>query len=203
MKKIILPILALAMFSFNTDSTKLTQEERNMLVDYLEESRDHMKTVIKGLSEEQLNFIPEKGGWSIANCVEHLAIAEKAFSGFIEKTVATEPNPALRDSLKLKDGQLMGLLTDRSQKFKTAEPFEPTGKFGSHKAAVKAFLALRKDHIAYVKTTEDDLRNRFNYDLPFGMVDGVQVIIFAAGHTERHILQMEAIIADPAFPGVN
>ncbi|WP_435623790.1 DinB family protein [Flagellimonas sp.] len=200
MKKFILPVLVLALFSFSTDTTKLTDAERTMVIKHLEETRDHMQKVIAGLSEEQLNFKAEEDSWSIAECVEHLAISENAFGGLIQKTLATTPNPALRDSVKLKDEELMGIITDRSNRVKTSEAFEPSGQFGSFEETVKAFMDKREEHIQFVKTTEDDLRNRYNSDLPFGTVDGVQVIIFAAGHTERHVLQMEEVMAHKLFP---
>ncbi|WP_222982094.1 DinB family protein [Flagellimonas meishanensis] len=200
MRKLILPIVVLLFFGFNIKPDQLTEEERAMAAKLLTETRDHMLQVLDGLSEEQLNFKPSEGEWSIAECVEHIAISENAFEGFLKKTLAEGDNPALKDSLVFKDEQLMGVLTDRSNKVKTSEPFEPSGKFGSHEETVQAFLSKRNEHIEYIKTTEDDLRNRFNQDLPFGTVDGFQVIIFAAGHSERHILQMEEVMAHVDFP---
>lgn len=200
MKKLILPMIALLLFSFSTDTFKLTDDERKMAIKHLTETRDHMSKVLDGLTEEQLNFKPEEEAWSIAECAEHLAISENAFGGLIQKTVAAGPNPALKDSLKFKDDQLMGMIVDRSNRVKTSEPFEPSGKFGSHEATVKAFIDKRNEHIAYIGSTEDDLRNRFNSDLPFGTIDGLQLIIFTAGHTERHVKQMEEIMANKLFP---
>ena len=200
MKKLILPIVALLLFSFSADTFKLTDDDRKMAIKHLTETRDHMSKVLKGLTDEQLNFLPEEEAWSIAQCVEHLAISENAFGGLIQKTVASGANPALKDSLKFKDDQLMGIITDRTNKVKTREPFEPSGKFGSHEATLKTFMDKRNEHIAYIESTEDDLRNRFSNDLPFGTVDGVQLVIFMAGHTERHIKQMEEVMAHKLFP---
>ncbi|WP_420603772.1 DinB family protein [Flagellimonas sp.] len=200
MKKLILPIVALLLFSFSADTFKLTDDDRKMAIKHLTETRDHMSKVLNGLTDEQLNFLPEEEAWSIAQCVEHLAISENAFGGLIQKTVASGANPALKDSLKFKDDQLMGIITDRTNKVKTREPFEPSGKFGSHEATVKTFMDKRNEHIAYIESTEDDLRNRFSNDLPFGTVDGVQLIIFMAGHTERHVKQMEEVMAHKLFP---
>lgn len=200
MKKLILPIIALVLFSFGPGPIKLTDADRDLAIKHLTESRDHMLKVLDGLTDEQLNFKPSENAWSIAECAEHLAISENVFGGLIQKTVDSGDNPALKDSLAFKDEELMGVLTDRSHKVKTSETFEPSGKFGSHEDTVKAFLDKRNEHIEYVKTTDDDLRNRFSKDLPFGVVDGLQVIIFAAGHTERHVLQMEEVIASEGFP---
>jgi hypothetical protein len=200
MKKSIVPMAALLLFSFTADAPKLTEEERQMVNKLLTETRDHMLSVLDGLTEEQLNFKPDSTTWSIADGVEHLAIVENTLGGLVHKTVADGPKPALKDSLVFKDEQIMPMITDRSNKFKTTEPFEPSGKFGSFEATLQAFLDKRSDLIDYVKTTDDDLRERYSNDLPFGLVDGVQFIMFTAAHTERHVLQMEEVMAHADFP---
>ncbi|MER3375591.1 MAG: DinB family protein [Allomuricauda sp.] len=200
MKKFILPLVTLVFFSFSTDTAELTEEERQMINKHLTETRDHMLSILDGLTDEQLSFKPDEGTWSIAEGVEHLAILESTFGDLVHKTVAAGPNPALKDSLVFTDEQIMPVVTDRSNKVKTSEPFEPSGKFGSYEATLQAFLDKRSELIDYVKTTDDDLRNRYNKDLPFGAVDGVQLIVFTAAHTERHVLQMEEVMAHSNFP---
>ncbi|MCL6267449.1 DinB family protein [Flagellimonas myxillae] len=200
MKKLILPLVALLLLSFSADTTKLSKDDRKMVVDHLTQTRDQMAKVLKGLSEEQLNFKPWEDAWSIAECVEHLTISENAFGGLIQKTIAAGPNPALKDSIKMNDEQLMGIIKDRSNRVKTSEAFEPSGKFGSHDETIKAFMAKRDEHIDYMKSTEDDLRNLYNSDLPFGTIDGVQLIMFMSGHTERHTNQMKEVMAHKLFP---
>ena len=92
----------------------------------------------------------------------------------------------------------MGIITSRDQKVKTSEAFEPSGKFGSHVETVKAFVDKRGEHIEYLKTTEDDLRNHYG-KLPFGTIDGLQILLFMSGHTERHVAQMEEVMAHTDF----
>jgi len=200
MKKLVLPLLAVLLFGFSTEDSGITEVERKIAIEHLEKSRDHMMNVLDGLSEEQLNFQEKEESWSIAQCVEHIAISEATFNGLIQQTVATGNNPTLKDSVKLSDDKLVQIIIDRSNKVKTSEAFEPSGKFGSHKATVDAFSKKRAEHIEYVKTTEDDLRNRFNSNLPFGTVDAYQLLLFTAGHTERHVLQMEEVMNSQLFP---
>ncbi|MGB5435929.1 MAG: DinB family protein, partial [Maribacter sp.] len=73
------------------------------------------------------------------------------------------------------------------------------GKFGSYAKTLVAFMTKRAEHIAYMRTTKDDLRNHYA-QLPLGMIDGVQILLFMSGHTERHIRQMEEVLAHPDFP---
>lgn len=201
MKKLIFPFVALLFFSFSKDSgTKLSQEDREMILKHLTDTKQHMLNVLNGLSEDQLNYKPDPTSWSIAENVEHLALTEKMFVQTVHKGVADGPKPALRDSVVLKDEQIMPMVADRSQKVKTSEPFEPSGQFGSMEESLDALLSTRADLMEYVETTDDDLRNSFISDLPFGTVDAAQLIVFIAGHMERHVLQMEEVMEDEDFP---
>lgn len=200
MKKMIFPVIALLLFSFTSEDFGISDAEREKAVTYLTQSKDHMMKVLNGLTKEQLNFKPTAESWSIANCVEHLAIAESTFGGILQKTVAEGDNPAMKDSVQMKDDQLYAIISSRQQKVKTPEPFEPSGKFGSHEETAKAFNEKRDAHIEYIKTTDDDLRNRFNSNLPFGTIDAYQLLVFVAAHTERHVSQMEEVAAHDDFP---
>ena len=99
----------------------------------------------------------------------------------------------------MSDEQILKMIADRSEKVKTQEPMEPTGKFGSYDATVKEFKAKRKASIQYVATTEDDLRNHYA-EMPFGVMDAYQVLLFMSAHTERHIAQIEEIKEADGFP---
>ncbi|MEM9648243.1 MAG: DinB family protein [Bacteroidota bacterium] len=200
MRKLILPLVALLLFSFGNDTFKLSDEDRKMAIKHLSESKEQMAKVLKGLTAEQLNFQPGEDVWSIAQCVEHLAISENAFGGLIQKTVSAGPNPAMKDSVMLSDEQLLGIIRPRDNRVQTREPFKPSGKFGSYEATVEAFMNKRNQHISYLESTEDDLRNRYSSDLPFGTVDGVQLILFMSGHTERHLSQIKEVMAHKLFP---
>ncbi|HEY0769759.1 MAG TPA: DinB family protein, partial [Sphingobacteriaceae bacterium] len=57
----------------------------------------------------------------------------------------------------------------------------------------------RDDHINYVKTTTDDLRNHY-VDLPFGKLDAYQIILFMAAHSKRHTDQIDEILSNANFP---
>jgi len=199
MKKIILPILVLCLLSFSAYHGQLTDTERKLAVEDLNKTRDRLTSTVDGLSDEQLNYKSSPDSWSIAECVEHLAISENAFDQMLKGAVQTPADASKRDSVKMSDEQLMGIITSREQKVKTSEPFEPSGKFGSHEETLEAFIAKRDEHIDYVKSTEDDLRNHYG-QLPFGTIDGLQIILFMSGHTERHVKQMEEVMEDTDFP---
>ncbi len=199
MKKIILPLVALLMVSFGLLKTGITDAEREMTIKELTKSQDRLTDVVAGLSETQLNFKASAESWSVAECVEHLAISEGMLGGMLQGALQTPADASKRDSVQISDKNLLGMITSRAQKVKTNEAFEPSGKFGSFEESLKEFKDKREAHIEYVKTTSDDLRNHYG-KLPFGTIDGVQIILFMSGHTERHVAQMEEVIANADFP---
>lgn len=201
MKKIVLSIMALALVSFAIIDAGLTDKEREMGVAELQKTQDRLTSTVKGLSKAQLNFKSSPESWSVAECVEHLAISEGMIGGMLQGALKTPADASKRDSVKIGDKDLMGIISSRDQKVKTGEAFEPSGKFGSHKETVQAFLTKRGEHIEYLKTTTDDLRNHYGQlPLPFGTIDGLQILMFMSGHTERHVKQMEEVIAHTDFP---
>lgn len=199
MKKIILPIVILALVGFGITATGLTDTEREMAVVELTKTQNHLTSTIDGLSKKQLNFKASPESWSVAECVEHLAISESMLGGMLQGALKVPANSSKRDSVQISDEKLLAIITNRSQKVKTREAFEPSGKFGSHEETVKEFTAKREKHIEYLKTTNDDLRNHYG-QLPFGTIDGLQILLFISGHTERHVAQVEEVMANENFP---
>jgi DinB superfamily len=199
MKKLILPLAMLALISFKTADTTLSGEERKIVIDQLTQSKEHLLKSIKGLSANQLNFKADPTSWSIAECAEHIAISEGMIWGMVDGALKQPADPSRRGEVKMSDAQIVGMITDRTTKRKTQEMFEPSNKFGSHDGAVKEFETKRNSHMEYVKTTQDDLRNRYS-TLAFGTIDTYQVILFLAGHSERHTKQIEEVMANANFP---
>ncbi len=199
MKKIILPIVMFVLVSFTAETMKLTDAEREMAVKELTDSRDEMLSALDGLSDAQLNYKPDAETWSLAEITEHLAITENGIFGMVEQSLKTPADPSRRGEVKMTDEQILGFIEDRSTKVKTQKQMEPTGQFGDFEATVEAFKDSREDHIDYLKDTNDDLRNHYA-QLPFGTLDGLQVILFMSGHTDRHVQQMHELMSGPDFP---
>ncbi len=199
MKKILLLVSVLMLVSFTTTDNGLTESERLAALAEMTTTHDHLLNTIKGLSEAQLNFKSSPDSWSIAECTEHIAISEGNIFGMIETALKTPANASRRSEVKMSDEQILAMIVDRSNKVKTSEAFEPSGKYGSHKATVDAFKAKRKSNMKFVASTEADLRNHYA-ELPFGTMDAYQILLFMSAHTERHVRQIEEVMANANFP---
>ncbi len=196
--KIFLCVTLLATVSF-TNEAGITDAERKYAADLMQESRETLLKKVKGLTPAQLSFKANPGSWSIAECVEHIAITEDGLFGWSQSALKSPADPSKRDSVKFSDDQVLKMITDRSSKFQAQDGVKPTGKFGNIQAALTAFATSRNNHIEYIKTTTDDLRNHYN-DFPFGKLDAYQTIIFMTGHCKRHTAQIDEVMQSPGFP---
>ena len=197
--KLVLFAVAIAAMSFSHPESTLTDAERKYASKLLQKTKDELLKKVSGLTADQLNFKADANAWSVAECVEHIAISENNIFGFCQMALQQPADPSKRSELKMSDEALVKMITDRSFKVKTQEAFEPTGKFGSFAATLEEFKNKRDSNIKYINSTADDLRNHFN-DFPFGKVDAYQTILFMAGHTKRHTDQIEEVMKNPSFP---
>ncbi|WP_420582038.1 DinB family protein [Reichenbachiella sp.] len=197
--KSILLVQILLLTGLSTLAQSLTKAEKSTAINHLKQSQSELLIAVKDLSEDQLNYMPDEGVWSIAQTMEHIAISEKNIFGLVEMTLKTDPDPSKRSEVLMTDEQLLAMITSREQKVKTRPEFEPTNSFGTFQSSLDAFNAQRKSNIAFVKKTKEDLRNRY-FDFPFGKVDAYQVILFMSGHSQRHMKQIVEVIQSDGFP---
>lgn len=201
MKRMNTLIAALFVITTSITAQSISKEERQKALESLKASQVELKYELKGLSEKQLNFKSNAEAWSIAECVEHIAISETNIFGIVQMTLKENPDPSRRSEVQMNDEQVVGLITSRDQKVKTRKEAEPTNSFGTYEGTVDAFNEKRKSSIKYVKSSDDDLRNRY-FQFPFGTIDSYQVILFMSGHTQRHVDQIKEVKASDSFPAL-
>lgn len=199
MKKTILTSLGLLVAIVAISQTTISSAERKKAVDHLKKTQNELISLVNKLDEGQLNFKPDEDSWSIAECLEHIAISEKNLIGMVQNGLKGESDPSRRSEVAMTDEQIIGLITSREQKVKTREEFEPTDSFGGFDETLKTFKERRKSNLKFVKTTDADLRNHY-LQFPFGVIDTYQGILFLSGHTERHTSQIKEIMASTSFP---
>jgi DinB superfamily len=178
----------------------LTGAERKFALDNLQRTKDRFLSDVKGLSAAQLSFKADTSRWSIAQCIEHIALSENLMWQW-EQGIMKQPAAPEKKSLeKYTDDQIMKGMVDRSHKFKAPEMLQPTGRFATSDAAIQAYTNRRDSTMEYVKTTTDDLKNHFTEHPAFGTIDTYQLLLMLAEHCERHTLQIEEVKAAPGFP---
>src|SRR5437016_4158641 len=115
-----------------------SQEKQRLLAD-LTRGRQALVEVLNGLTEEAAARTPGAGKWSIAECVEHLAVAEDyLFSQILASQPADGPVVnARREALIAERG------VDRTRSVPAPEVAIPRARFSSVNEALESFPASR------------------------------------------------------------
>ena len=176
----------------------LTQADRDKGIAYLEKTRDGVVAATKGLSEAQMKFKSAPDRWSVAETLEHIALAEGFIFGNVTDKVMKAPAGAADRDVAATDAMVLATLPDRSHKAQAPPPLVPT----SHATPAEnldLFLKGRTKTIAFLQTTPD-LREHV-VDSPLGKpLDAYEWLLFIAAHSERHTKQILEVKADPNFP---
>jgi hypothetical protein len=175
----------------------MTEAEREFATKQLLEGRKAVARAIDGLTDTQLHFKPQPDGWSIADCVEHLAVTEDLLFHLVAKGA---PNP---DGVSLdpaKDGRMAAAVVDRSRKFIAPAGARPNSYFASTQEALAHFREGRNRALAYTRACTHDLRRLFTPHPLLGEIDCYRCLLLLALHPARHAAQIEEIRQHPQFP---
>ena|ERR1051326_3132169 len=157
---------------------------------------------VTGLRAEQEIFQPETGGWTIAQITEHLGIVAGQFLRLTNKLLAqaeaagAQASPDLRISLVT----LPTAATSPDEKMKAPESALPGGQASVAESMAKirqaheALLALRP------RLEAADLSQATLPHFTFGTLNLYQWLMLIGVHEQRHIRQIEALMASPGFP---
>jgi len=176
-------------------SAAMSAEDRQHLVVHLQMTEQWLSDEVRGLSTAQVNFRPGPDRWSVRECVSHLAVAEPDYWRDFMDAVKSAPRAG---KSTLTDADILWYGIDRVQHTKTGGGHEKVERYPELGPALADFHKLRKTMLEYVKTTNDDLRGHL-----FGqqeVIDCWQWMLEISTHSQRHILQIREVKADPNFP---
>src|SRR3989475_995596 len=198
MKKVSLLLCALFLVSAAAFSQRLTDADREKGVQYLTQTEDGVVAATKGLSEAQMKFKPAPDRWSVAETLEHIALAEDfIFQNVTDKIMKSPAGPADRDTAKA-DAMVLAMIPDRSHKAQAPPPLVPTGRW-TPSETLDHFVKSRAQTIAFLESTPD-LRQHVA-DSPLRQsLDAYEWLLFVSAHSERHTKQILEVKADPTFP---
>ena len=189
------PFLLLALASAE-DRQTLSQADRDFLTGHLDKSRKELLTSVAGLTKEQWSHQPAGGGWSIAQCAEHLAATEDGLFGMVTGRLLKLPvTPDHKRFGRTEDEKVIAQIVNRAEKAKAPETLLPNGKFSTPESFVTAFQSSRQRSIDWVKSTQDDLRGRVS-----GTMDAYQYLVLMSAHTLRHTAQINEVKQDAKYP---
>lgn len=200
MGRYLLTLLVVTGLAGTIEDNTISKSERKYAITLMKETYKEAVKATKDLSEAQLNFKAASDKWSVKDCIYHIAAVEKMLWGMFEGAMKAPANPEKRSEIKLSDEEVVNMVEDRSRKVQAPEPAQPrnTG-YSSIDEALADFKKTRGEHIKYMKTSTEDMRNHV-VQTPVGWLDCYQVYLFIAAHCNRHTQQMNEVKKDPSFP---
>lgn len=197
---ILILILCSAFFTTGAQTNNWTENDRKYLLDNLTRSRDNLVKHVDKLTEKQWRFKESSDRWSINEVVEHVATYELLFQRLVSQSLASKPQPELIKSSQ-PDSTYFNFIMELKPHYSLdyTKPFTFTIPMGLNDGVnnLKWFLKLRNESIDYLNTTKDDLRI---YYLTPDRPNVHQIYIWAFGHVDRAIRQIEKIKDHPNYP---
>ncbi len=173
----------------------MTDSERALVKEQLSAGREALLAAVEGLSEAQAGFKPSPEAWSILECLEHVAVAERQMLNMIQGA-----GEGGRPSAPDRDLAFAASARDRSRKFVAPDPAKPRGRYATLEEARRKFIEYRERTVAFVERCSDNLRTRNVLHPIAGQIDAYRCLLLIAAHPSRHAAQILEVRAHPAFP---
>ncbi len=158
----------------------------------LQTGRDALSGALSGVDDAMAARKPAVGGWSILDCVEHVAVTERYLLTRLEaSTVADQPFEKWR-----REAKIAGLASDRTRRIEAPGQAHPHGRYATLQEALAAFHITRAEVVRWVQNCAGDLRCMMtDHMLIEGPVTCAEMLIMIAAHPARHAQQIGEIRA--------
>ena len=179
-----------------------------MIVAEAEKNNATASQLVQELTEEQLNWKPDVQQWSIAQCLEHLAVTSQQFNGSFNQLIegarlkwptngVIPYRPSFVGGLLIKQ-----VVPETTRPFPAPKVFRPS-ESSSIDDPLGLFLRQQEEFVSFVRQSEGVDYNRARLRSPvtplmrYSLADAFVVTIV---HGYRHLAQANRVKAMPNFP---
>jgi len=186
-------------------------QSTNLLATIVSAAEDNSKTareLFSGLSTAQLNWKPIPEKWSIAQCLDHLAVACREFEGYFSDALVrgrkkwpVSAGPAYRPSFM--GGWLIKLVHPETGRNLTAPKIFRPAESSNIDEPLEKFLKQQERFIEFVRKTEGVNYNKTKIRSPvtplmrYSLADAFVVTVV---HGQRHLGQARRVRETSGFP---
>lgn len=167
---------------------KITLENKEQILAYLESTTKELIESISSFSEEQINISPAEGSWTAGQVTEHVLKSESGLSRLLTgKTGATDRKPYEKNDL------IESIFLDFSTKMKSPDFIIPSDGPHDKELLVQNMTNNRKNLIGLVRNL-DLSPTCYDFSLPgMGEFTRLEWLCFIISHSTRHIRQLRNI----------
>ncbi|MCO6509711.1 MAG: DinB family protein [Aridibacter famidurans] len=158
--------------------------------------RERLLSVVSGLTEEQEALRTEKGDWTVAAIVEHLAVVEEGMAKIANRLLkkAAEAGQASDGSAKISERTVEKAAEWNRGRFEAPDMVLPTGAVPVAESVAK-MMVNREKLIELKETFENVDGTGFTFPHPmFGPLTAQEWLALIGSHETRHVTQIEKIL---------
>ncbi len=173
-----------------------------------EKVNSNARQLVADLADAQLNWKPAPNSWSIAQCLEHLAVTSEKFDQDFAKALvrgrAKRPvTGAVRYRPTILGGWLVKQLSpEAKRKMPAPKVFRPT-ESSAIKGALERFLSQQEKFLGFVKGARGIDYNKTRLRSPvtplmrYSLADA---LVMTVVHGQRHLAQARRVRENSGFP---
>jgi DinB superfamily len=184
--------------SAQTADPKMTKTERAELIELLNKSEKQFLEAVEGLSEQQWSFKPGPDRWSVAECAEHIVLAEALLFETATTSLTAAADDKWEETLRKSD-VLRRALPNRSTKVDAPAAIKPRQAM-TRQQLMARFKEQRARALAYVQETEAPLKAHTAANPFFGPLNAHQWLLYIPLHHLRHNLQIAEVKSSSSYP---
>ena len=182
-------------------------EEVPKLIDEAHAIAEDAQKIFGHLGTEQLNWKPNAGQWSVAQCFEHLIVINASYFPRMEKIANGDYKASLKERLPLLPrffgSMILKVVQPKTKrKFKADARFEPANSTIGGDIIAK-FKAHQEDVIDYMKKTKRVNLRKVIITSPvasfatYSLLDAYRILV---AHERRHMAQASRVMETGGFP---
>ena len=184
----------------------LSQQELDLAREVLRQAQNEVIGSLKGVSAAQAAFKPAPETWSIGENLEHIIMVQERVLGVIGERLADAPAAPTDRNNALIDAIVIHQFPARFNRFSGPDILKPTGGMKIGDGIDRVIGNTRR----YSESLDSNphLRGRVLDSPPLKaitngehtLIDGYQLVLAAAAHTQRHVKQILEVKANPSYP---
>ena len=164
--------------------------------------------LVEGLTEQQLNWKPDASQWSIAQCLDHLAVTARAWEQILTEAIARgrQKYPVAAPP-RYSPSMVGGWLIDNAgpelkRKFRAPKVFRPTDS-SKIQDSLQSFIESQNRFLEFVNNSrgldynKTRLRSPVTPLMRYSLADAFVVVVV---HDQRHLAQARRVRELTNFP---
>jgi len=158
---------------------------------------EHKFTAAAAVPEACARVRPAEGSWSVLEVAEHIVLSDR---GMLKRyrDAGENTRPLNLDAERFTET----LGRDLSSKRQAPPHVHPTGQFAALAEALREYRRTRAEIVRLIEHSQDDFRTKLVLH-PLLEMDGYQLFLLIAAHSERHTRQIEAVKRSVAYGAAN